>query len=82
MSGDTADAGSPLFDQLVEASGLAAVVAPFTVSRLLVRADVRPETLTPQELTRALPELESGIAVYLRGDELDRALSAVRALAA
>ncbi len=75
-------AESTFFAQVVGASRLNAMVAPFTVSRLLVRADVRPETLTPQELKRALPELESGLAVYLRGDELDRALSAVRALAA
>jgi len=70
-----------LFDQVVEASGLADVVAPFTVSRLLLRADVQPDTLTPESLSRALPEIEAGLAVYLRDDELDRAVAAVRELA-
>jgi hypothetical protein len=76
------NAAPTLFDQVVEASGLAAVVAPFTVSRLLLRADVQPDGLTRESLSRALPELEAGLAVYLRDDELDRAVAAVRALAA
>jgi hypothetical protein len=75
------DTGRSLFDRVVEATGLSSVVAPFTVSRLLLRADVQVETLTPQELSRALPEIERGLAVYLRDEELERAVEAVRALA-
>jgi hypothetical protein len=51
------------------------------VSRLLVRADVRPDTVTPDDLARALPVLEEGLGVYLRGTELEQARRDVRALA-
>ncbi len=72
----------PLFDALVRASGLSEVIAPFTISRLLVRADVPPGVLTPDDLARALPVVEEGLAVYLRDEELERARQDVRALAA
>jgi hypothetical protein len=72
-----------LFDDIVAASGLNEVVAPFTVSRLLVRADVaQPEEVSREDLARALPELERGIRVYLEGHEADDAIARVRALAA
>jgi hypothetical protein len=74
-------APATFFDRIVAASGLSPVIAPFTVSRLLVRADVRPDTVTPGELARALPVLEEGLGVYLRGTELERACRDVRALA-
>ncbi len=45
------------FDQAVRASGLNPVIAPFTVSRLLLRAEVQPKQLTPDGLARALPAL-------------------------
>ncbi len=71
-----------LFDDIVAASGLSDVVAPFTVSRLLVRADVaRPEQVTRDDLTRALPELERGIRVYLADGEADAAVARLRGLA-
>ena len=71
-----------LFDQIVEASGLNEVVAPFTVSRLLLRADVQPESVSRDGLERALPELESGLRVYLTEGEADAALARLRGLAA
>jgi hypothetical protein len=71
-----------LFEAVVEASGLASVIAPYAVSRLLVRAGVQPRELTRADLARALPELERGLAVYLQGEELERAVAAVRRLAA
>ena len=73
---------SSLFDAVVEASGLVALIAPFTVSRLLVAAGVSPQEMTPADLERALPELEKGLAVYLPDDELDRSLASMRRLAA
>ena len=48
---------SSRFDAVVEASGLVALIAPFTVSRLLVAAGVSPLEMTPADLERALPEL-------------------------
>ena len=75
------NASAGLFDELVEASGLVSLIAPFTVSRLLVAADVSPQEMGPDDLRRALPALERGLAVYLKGDELDDALANVRRLA-
>ena len=71
-----------LFDEAVRASGLNPMIAPFTVSRLLLRADVQPKQLTPESLARALPALEEGLGVYLRGDDLERSIGALRELAA
>ena len=73
-------AGTPLFEEVVAASGLNDLIAPFAVSRMLVSADVEPQTLTADGLTRALPQLEEGLAVYLRGPELEGALDAIRRL--
>ena len=70
-----------LFDRVVEASRLNETIAPFAVSRLLLRADVDPATLTPHGLAEALPQLEDGLGVYLRGDELESARRDLRALA-
>jgi hypothetical protein len=72
---------SVLFDQVVAASGLNAAIAPFTISRLLVRAGIRPRSVTPSELHAVLPQLEDGLAVYLRGDDLERARAGLRRLA-
>ena len=69
-----------LFDRLVAESGLNEMVAPFTISRLLLRADVQPAELTPEGLERALPEVERGIRVYLSDDEASRAVERMRAL--
>ena len=74
--------GTALFDQVVRASGLVALIAPFTVSRLLVGADVSPRDMTPSDLQRAIPELERGLAVYLSEPELADALSKLRELSA
>jgi hypothetical protein len=71
-----------LFDEAVARSGLNPVIAPFTVSRLLLRAEVQPKTLTREGLAQALPAFEEGLAVYLRDDELEAALAALRELAA
>lgn len=68
------------FDEIVAASGLNEVVAPFTVSRLLLRADVQPESVGPGELARALPELERGLRVYLGDGEATEALARLRGL--
>lgn len=74
--------GNQLFDRVVEASGLNAMVAPFTLSRLLLRADAHPRTLTETDLARALPELDRGIRVYLDDEAARAAVERLRELAA
>ncbi len=75
-------AGPSLFDQVVTASGLNELVGPFTVSRLLLRADVQPDQLTADTLVRALPQLERGIRPYLTESEALEAMTRLRALCA
>jgi hypothetical protein len=70
-----------LFDEIVQRSRLGLPVAPFTVTRLLVRAGVNPKSVTPEGLERALPEFERGLAVYLDNGELSAALDDLRELA-
>jgi hypothetical protein len=74
-------ASTNLFDAVVEASGLVELIAPFTISRLLVAADVSPQQMTEADLQRALPELQSGLAVYLGPEQLEEALANLRRLA-
>jgi hypothetical protein len=71
-----------LFDDVVKATRLVDLIAPFTVSRLLVGAGVSPREMTREELAQALPHLERGLAIYLRDDELETAIADIRALAA
>ena len=70
-----------LFDAVVEASRLMALIAPYTVSRLLISAGLTPSELTREQLRTALPDLESGLAVYLVEDELKQAMDDLRRLA-
>ena len=74
------NAAPTLFDQVVQATGLNALIAPFTVSRLLVRADIEPKEMTAEDLGRALPEIERGISVYLSREECEQAMVRLRAL--
>jgi hypothetical protein len=77
------NAQATLFDEVVRASGLVDLIAPFAISRMLVSAGVAsPRDITPDELQRALPSLEEGLSTYLRGDDLDAARDALRRLTA
>lgn len=69
-----------LFDAVVEASGLLALIAPYTISRLLIGAGASPQGLTRDELQDALPHLEAGLAVYLSEEELAQAMANLREL--
>ena len=78
----SAGAGS-LFDQVVAASGLTPLVAPYTIRRLLLRENiVPPETVTREQLERALPNLLTALRVYLDGEEHAAATAALERLAA
>ncbi|HXH88525.1 MAG TPA: hypothetical protein VNI55_07970 [Gaiellaceae bacterium] len=69
------------FDEVVAASGLTPLIAPFTVTRLLVRANATPRSLDRDHLRRALPEFEKGLAVYLDEAKVAAAMQRLRALA-
>ena len=74
--------GAPgLFYAVVAATGIHQGVAPFTVSRLLVRAGVPVRELTPEHLGTALPVLERGLGVYLDPRQLRHALARISRLA-
>ena len=75
------NAAPTLFDEVVRATGLVELIAPFTVSRLLVSAEVVPQEMTAEDLERALPTLEQGLAVYLDDEGLAAARERLRALA-
>ena len=75
------NASTTLFDEVVQASGLMDLIAPYAISRLLISADVAPRELTPADLRRALPQLEEGLKVYLDAEQLEQAVDALRRLA-
>ena len=57
------------------------MLAPFTMTRLLVKAGKSPQRLTAADLADALPTIEDGLGVYLSADELDAAMRDLRAIA-
>jgi hypothetical protein len=69
------------FDEVVAASGLSPVIAPFTLTRLLLRAGVREDGLGPTGLSQALTEIEDGLRVYLKPEQLEAAMARLRELA-
>jgi hypothetical protein len=75
------NASASLLDRVIEASGLMEMIAPFTIRRLLISADVSPQELTQADLRRAMPQLERGLGVYLDSEQLDSALAELRRLA-
>lgn len=71
-----------LFEQLIEACGLSRAVAPFTLSRLLLRARVfNPRAVTVAQLREALPHLEAGLGEFLPPAELRQVVQALVKLA-
>lgn len=70
-----------LFERIVAATRLNALVAPFTVRRVLIRCGFKPEHVTPEQLREALPRFREALAVYLRHEELERAIRDLESLA-
>jgi hypothetical protein len=59
---------SPLFEQLVEVSGLSPLFARSALQRACTRAGVQPAALTRSDLKAALPEIERTIQMFLDAD--------------
>lgn len=77
----SATASGSFFQEAVAATGLSPVIAPFTLSRLLLRAGVSDD-LDPAGLARALDEIEQGLRVYLPDADVAAAMERLRALSA
>lgn len=71
---------SPLFEQVVAASGLSAVFARSSVKRVLDRAGVDPANFRRGDLQRLMPEFERLLKGFLEG-EAGPALERLHALA-
>jgi hypothetical protein len=72
-----------LFERIVTASGLIPAVAPYTIRRLLIRELILPpESVTPEQFERVLPNVTKALAVYFEQEEHDRVAGALRALVA
>lgn len=67
-------------DQVVEASGLASLIASAAVVRACQRARIDPAQLDPTTLGRVLPFLEMTLRLYVP-EEADTRLRALQALA-
>lgn len=76
----TETSSTTFFDEAAAATGLSPLIAPFTLTRLLLRAGVSGE-LDPAGLARALDEIELGLRVYLGEDDVAAALERLRSLA-
>ncbi len=77
------DAGgdNPLFDSVVECSGLASVFASAVIARALGRVGINVKTLNQKDLARALPALEQALLIYLPQPEVRARLAAIERLA-
>lgn len=69
------------FDEVVAATGLSPLIAPFTLTRLLLSAGVSGD-LDPAGLARALDEIERGLRVYLGDADVTAAMERLKPLAA
>lgn len=71
-----------MFERVVRASRLNELIAPFTVRRLFIKADVNPQRGVDEAAVRkALPAFEQGLATFLSDEDLEAALAELRALA-
>lgn len=71
----------PLFERVVAMSGLSSFIARSSLDRALTRAGVEAFLLTPEDLTRALPEIRWALSVFLPPEEMEQRMAAITALA-
>lgn len=72
--------GESYLQRVVEASGLAQLIARAAIARACGRAGVDPDRLDAGGLARALPHLELTLRLYLR-EQADAHLRALQQLA-
>lgn len=71
----------PLFDQIVQRSGLSPVFAKGTVQRAFARMGIDPTKIKRDDLERALPALQAALAVFLPPNELQKRMQEIGRLA-
>lgn len=71
----------PLFDQIVQRSGLSPVFAKGTVQRAFARMGIDPAKIKRDDLERALPALQAALAVFLPPGELQKRMQDIGRLA-
>lgn len=76
-----APSSEEFLDRVVQATRLNKLIAPFTVRRLLIKANVNPMRLDPAGVRKALPAFAEGLATFLPEDEVAAALKDLRRLA-
>jgi DNA-binding response OmpR family regulator len=70
-----------LFERVIAASGLSRLIGSNTLSRACRRAGVEPRTMSPADLSRALPAIEEALRTFLDEEEYRRGVAAIAALA-
>jgi hypothetical protein len=70
-----------LLDRVVAASGMSEVLGRASIERACQRAGVDPQTMSPAELGRALPDIERTLGFFLPPVQAAARLSAIAALA-
>jgi hypothetical protein len=69
-----------LFEQVVDCCGLAPAFASKIVREACARSGVAPETMSPAELIRMLPQLQQAFGVFLDAREVAQKTAAMRGL--
>lgn len=79
--GEVAEAsGSAFFDRVVSASGLSEVLGASVIRRACERVGLRADELTPSTLSRALPEIERRLRLFLAAVDARSGLTSITAL--
>ena len=76
----TAARGRDLFEAVVACTGLASFIGPGAVERALESVGAGPDVATVEDYRKALPQLKTRMAVYLKEGELQAHLTALERL--
>lgn len=71
-----------LFDSVVQASGLSPIFAPSTLKRACERAGVNTETMTKQDLVKALPNIRKALETFMPMADVETRMRAISKLTA
>ena len=69
-AGAAPGAGSPLYQELVRASGLSDLMAKAVIDRALERLSIAPDLVAPEHVQRALPSIRDLLRTFLPPDEV------------